>query len=262
DRGRELTAIEIQRLYARAVREAAGEQADEQTADVLRRWEETLDRLEQDPMQCAAHVEWVAKLRLLDAMRARDGLQWDAPKLAALDLQVRPLQVEGGEFRGVPLQPVPGAHRVQEPKFGDPLHVGGALHRVLFEPVEGLLPSAQHIGGLLISLLPRRLPDGAGVEALDLDGGELAPVGEPQPRRAGGVVADGRRAEHRVGEGELPQVLGHLTLLEQPQDRSGGADLEVRGYLQEVRISDDDVQAAVFVRVRVRLIPGIDDRAA
>src|SRR5699024_7223145 len=49
---------------------------------------------------------------------------------------------------------------------------------------------------------------------------------------------------------------------EQPQDRSGGADLEVRGYLQEVRISDDDVQAAVFVRVRVRLIPGIDDRAA
>lgn len=97
--GRELTAIEIQRLYARAVRETAGEQADEQTADVLRRWEETLDRLEQDPMQCAAQVEWVAKLRLLDAMRARDGLQWDAPKLAALDLQWSDLRPERGIYR-------------------------------------------------------------------------------------------------------------------------------------------------------------------
>ena len=50
-------------------------------------------------MQCAAQVEWVAKLRLLDAMRARDGLQWDAPKLAALDLQWSDLRPERGIYR-------------------------------------------------------------------------------------------------------------------------------------------------------------------
>src|SRR3954451_19856366 len=48
--------------------------------------------------------------------------------------------------------------------------------------------------------------------------------------------------------------------LDHREDERGGADLEVRGYLGEVGVADDDVQAAVLGRIRVRLVPGVDDR--
>jgi proteasome accessory factor PafA2 len=101
--GRSLRALDVQRLYhdvlARAV-EAAGE-ADEQTADVLSRWASVLDRLAADPMTCAADVEWVAKLRVLEGMRARDHLSWDNARLAALDLQWSDVRPERGVFARV-----------------------------------------------------------------------------------------------------------------------------------------------------------------
>ena len=91
--GRQMTALEIQRLYLDTIREALGPDVDAETRDVLARWDSVLTRLGEDPMSCAADVEWVAKLRVLEAMRRRDGLGWEHPRLAALDLQwsdVRP----------------------------------------------------------------------------------------------------------------------------------------------------------------------------
>ncbi len=102
--GRRMTALEIQRTYCEvlteAVQHAAGgeaaapDPAAEQTADVLARWADVLTRLGDDPASCAREVEWVAKLRVLEAMRRRDGLGWDAPRLAALDLQWSDLRPE------------------------------------------------------------------------------------------------------------------------------------------------------------------------
>ncbi len=91
--GRQMTALEIQRVYLDVVRDALGDDVDAETRAVLDRWDSLLARLGQDPMSCAAEVEWVAKLRLLEGMRRRDGIGWDDPRLAALDLQwsdVRP----------------------------------------------------------------------------------------------------------------------------------------------------------------------------
>lgn len=96
--GRRLTALEIQRLYLQAVTEAFGAKPDSDTADLLKRWADILDGLSRDPMECAAEVEWVAKLRLLDAMRTRDGLSWQSPKLAAMDLQWSDLRPERGIY--------------------------------------------------------------------------------------------------------------------------------------------------------------------
>lgn len=42
--------------------------------------------------------------------------------------------------------------------------------------------------------------------------------------------------------------------------RVGGADLEQHGRLGHVRVTDDDVEAAVPLRVGVRFVPGVDDR--
>ena len=54
--------------------------------EVLRRWEQVLTGLETDPMTLADQLDWVAKKKLFDAYRERDGLDWKHPKLAQLDL--------------------------------------------------------------------------------------------------------------------------------------------------------------------------------
>ena len=54
---------------------------------MLARWESVLDRLERDPMLCARELDWVAKYRLLQQYRDRDGLEWDDAKLQLIDLQ-------------------------------------------------------------------------------------------------------------------------------------------------------------------------------
>jgi len=98
--GRWATALDIQRVYLDAVREALAEdgEPDEQTADVLARWEDVLDRLADDPSRCARDVEWVAKLRLLEGMRRREHLAWDHAKLAAVDLQWSDVRPERGLY--------------------------------------------------------------------------------------------------------------------------------------------------------------------
>jgi proteasome accessory factor A len=99
--GRRLTALEVQREYLAAVRTALdrdGGPADDQTTDVLARWASLLDRLGTDPASCAREVEWLAKLRLLEGMRRRDHLDWDHPRLAAVDLQWSDLRPERGLY--------------------------------------------------------------------------------------------------------------------------------------------------------------------
>lgn len=87
--GRHLTALDIQRGYLEVVRRAfaAAASTDADTEDVLERWADVLTRLGQDRDSCARDVEWVAKLRLLEGLRRRDNLDWDHPRLRALDLQ-------------------------------------------------------------------------------------------------------------------------------------------------------------------------------
>ena len=100
--GRRLTALEIQREYLDAVRAAlahVGDALDEQTTDVLDRWDVAARTgSATDPASCAREVEWLAKLRLLEGMRRRDRLAWDHPRLAAMDLQWSDLRPERGLY--------------------------------------------------------------------------------------------------------------------------------------------------------------------
>lgn len=89
--GRRLTAIQLQMEYAEQARKFVedrfGADADDVTRDVLDRWESALTRLESDPMTLSRELDWVAKLSLLEGYRARDGLDWSAPRLQLVDLQ-------------------------------------------------------------------------------------------------------------------------------------------------------------------------------
>ncbi|MGH2786658.1 MAG: depupylase/deamidase Dop [Actinomycetota bacterium] len=86
--GRSLTAVDLQWEYLRLAKKYAEEnEVDSITGDVLDRWEHVLEGLERDPMMLAGQLDWVAKLKLLEAYRARDGLDWDHPKLKQIDIQ-------------------------------------------------------------------------------------------------------------------------------------------------------------------------------
>jgi proteasome accessory factor A len=96
--GGSCTAVELQWEFLRLAQKYADESGLEECGgdvahDVLRRWEQTLTALEREPRALDGVLDWVTKLCLLEAYRDRDGLAWDDPKLALLDLQyhdVRP----------------------------------------------------------------------------------------------------------------------------------------------------------------------------
>jgi proteasome accessory factor PafA2 len=100
--GRTITALDLQGEYLERARKFVddryGDDADEQTIDVLARWESVLHRLGSDPMQLAGELDWVAKLRLLDGYRERDGLDWDSPRLQLVDLQYADVRPEKGLY--------------------------------------------------------------------------------------------------------------------------------------------------------------------
>ena len=100
--GRRLTGVQLQMEYLdlarKYVEDRLGADADSQTVDVLERWESVLTRLERDPMECATELDWVAKLKLLNQYRDRDGLEWDDPKLHLIDLQYADLRPEKGLY--------------------------------------------------------------------------------------------------------------------------------------------------------------------
>ncbi|TLY42388.1 MAG: Pup--protein ligase [Nitrospirae bacterium] len=86
--GRELTAIEIQRVYMERAKEYLGSLDDEPVAaDVVRRWENILDRLEEDPMQLCHELDWVVKKRIMLEYMDKKGCGWDDPRITMMDLQ-------------------------------------------------------------------------------------------------------------------------------------------------------------------------------
>ncbi len=100
--GRTLTAVQLQLEYLdlakKYVEDRLGTDADAQTLDVLARWESVLYRLERDPMLCATELDWVAKLKLLEHYRDRDGLAWDDAKLGLIDVQYSDIRPEKGLY--------------------------------------------------------------------------------------------------------------------------------------------------------------------
>ncbi len=93
--GRRLTGLEILRRYQahvlRHLRDELGGDplalADADTVEVLRRWDAVMSALEVGSPEAGRWVEWVAKRDLLEGFRARDGLDWDDPRLVLVDLQ-------------------------------------------------------------------------------------------------------------------------------------------------------------------------------
>jgi proteasome accessory factor PafA2 len=100
--GRKITAVQLQAEYLEQARKYVedkyGDDADRQTKDILHRWEQLLDQLAIDPMKLSDQLDWVAKYKLLQQYRDRDGLEWDDPKLHLIDLQYADLRPDKGLY--------------------------------------------------------------------------------------------------------------------------------------------------------------------
>ncbi len=97
--GRRMTALQLQWEYLELARKYVDREDDTaENREVLERWESVLQGLADDPRSLGAQLDWVAKLRLLEAYRERDGLAWSDPKLRAIDLQYHDVRRDRGLY--------------------------------------------------------------------------------------------------------------------------------------------------------------------
>jgi Pup amidohydrolase len=102
--GGTISAVDLQWEFLRLAQKYADDVGLEATGGedvgqlVLERWEAVLAGLERDPMTLDGQLDWVTKLKLLDAYRERDSIDWDDSKMALLDLQYHDVRPEKSLF--------------------------------------------------------------------------------------------------------------------------------------------------------------------
>jgi proteasome accessory factor A len=84
--GREASAVELQWEYLNKAAKYAERRDDPELKETVRAWEECLVGLQEDLDLLDGKVDWVMKLRMIEAYRARYGMGLGHPKLALIDL--------------------------------------------------------------------------------------------------------------------------------------------------------------------------------
>lgn len=88
--GRELTGIEIQRIYLDRLDEyitKMGLDEDSEILDIVNQWADVLDKMEEDPMQLSGQVDWITKKEVMLSYMGKKGCSWDDPRVSMMDLQ-------------------------------------------------------------------------------------------------------------------------------------------------------------------------------
>jgi len=97
--GRTVTAVQLQWEYLEHAKKYVEREDDTpEQREVVDRWEAVLTALEDDPSTLHGQLDWVAKQRVLQAYRDRDGLEWIDPKLRAIDLQYHDVRRDRGLY--------------------------------------------------------------------------------------------------------------------------------------------------------------------
>ena len=97
--GRRVNAVQLQWEYLEHAKKYVKREDDTpEHGEVLDRWEAVLTALETDPLTLHRELDWVAKHRVLQAYRDRDGLGWNDSKLRAIDLQYHDVRRDKGLY--------------------------------------------------------------------------------------------------------------------------------------------------------------------
>lgn len=97
--GTEATALELQRRYFELCEAyVASNDLAPAYKQVIGEWRSLLADIEHGYEAVSDRLDWAAKLTMMNAYRARDGLAWDDPKLKLIDLQFHDIDPEHGLF--------------------------------------------------------------------------------------------------------------------------------------------------------------------
>ncbi|MBI2237276.1 MAG: proteasome accessory factor PafA2 [Actinobacteria bacterium] len=124
--GRRLSAVQVQWEYLdRAKKYVEQEDPTPDNAEVVQRWEAVLTALEDEPLSLHRELDWVAKYRLLEGYRERDGLDWADHKLRLIDLQYHDVRRDKGLY-----------HRLAASGKVERLVADAEVERAVMEPPE------------------------------------------------------------------------------------------------------------------------------
>jgi proteasome accessory factor PafA2 len=97
--GRRVRPLELQWEYLDHAKKFVKEsEPTAENGEILQWWEAVLTGIEEDPLSLHRELDWVAKYRLLEAYRERDGLDWKDGKLALIDLQYHDVRRSRGLY--------------------------------------------------------------------------------------------------------------------------------------------------------------------
>lgn len=99
--GKKYSALELQKEYLDlAHRYYSTRPMSPEAADILQKWEYVLTKLEEEPMQLHREIDWIIKLRLLQAYGERTQLSPEASgdRMLMLDLQYHDIRREKGLY--------------------------------------------------------------------------------------------------------------------------------------------------------------------
>jgi proteasome accessory factor A len=99
DNGKEYSPIEIQKEYlelAQDYRDRYG--VDDESKDVIAKWEYVLYHLEHDPYKLHREIDWVIKRHMIEEYLGHHGLNWNSPRVFMMDLQFHDIRKSKGLF--------------------------------------------------------------------------------------------------------------------------------------------------------------------
>lgn len=123
--GRPTTAVAVQRAYLKAATNFyACRDLDQVTKDILVRWDDVLNKLEQDPRLLVRDLDWVAKRHMIESYMDRKSCGWNDPRAKLMDLQYHDVRPDKGLFytleRGNLIERIVGEREVVRAEFTPP----------------------------------------------------------------------------------------------------------------------------------------------
>ncbi len=99
EKGKELSAIEIQRVYLEKAKEYLSFVEDDPVSrDIVDRWEFVLDELSEDPARLDREIDWIAKKSLIESYMDKKGCGLDDSRVAMMDLQYHDINQDRGLY--------------------------------------------------------------------------------------------------------------------------------------------------------------------
>ncbi|MHB8482243.1 MAG: proteasome accessory factor PafA2 family protein, partial [Nitrospiria bacterium] len=92
--GRELTAIEIQRVYLEEAKRVFEGENDGFSRECLSKWESILNQLEEDPKLLSKDLDWLIKKEMIETYMERKSCDWRDSRVSLMDLQYHDISSE------------------------------------------------------------------------------------------------------------------------------------------------------------------------